>query len=255
MQNYIDFIFSLWEERRWGCLALTILLTIGCLFITTVLSVHIFTAFSNFMDRNIDTIMSAFSICFVVGALIWYKREEWREKHSEQEKLEAAAAAEAQAQEMEIAKRIAQNNYFIIRQCLFNVLYEKANAIGLEKPTSLSELDSPAKLIPRNGYVLCQYIGMKQADIVDTALISEYLQTKITQRLNAGEFPEVPTRSYIYEGQAHPSIFIDSITDAGAYIQINTVLVNEAYCQYLQNRQFARLESQSMKNPPKDRDF
>ncbi len=246
--KFIDTILQLCEKRKWGQLALTLILSGICLSVMVLLSVWVIEGITSFISKNFDAIMAALFICFLLIYGIWSKLDERKtaQVHLAEQRTMAAA---------ELERAIAENTYIIVRQCIFSVLLEKANAIGLIKPVSLSDLDSPARLIDRNGFVLCQYIAMKQSEFVETALIAEYLQNRVTQRLNNGEFSEIPSRSFVYEGRAYPAVYIDSVADAGAYIQINAVLVNDAYCRHLQNRQFAKTNNLGILPAPRDSDF
>lgn len=58
---------------------------------------------------------------------------------------------------------------------------------------------------------------------------------KVDQRLTAGEYPAIEVR-HIYHGRAYSGFAVDSVRDSQGFIEVYTVLVDDAYCRYRQER-------------------
>lgn len=101
-----------------------------------------------------------------------------------------------------------------------------------------SDLYSPNRMI----YVSNRTVGLslfllqKDREKVDINLLKHTLQTKVDQRLQAGEFPDIPAQ-HVYQGRVYSGFVIDMIRDNDGYLNVYTALVNDAYCRYRENRE------------------
>lgn len=249
MKKIYDELRYYWQSRQRGLFALSLLLIITIVGSLIAISVWLLEKIGTFITLKFDTIMTVVTVAIVVIYMWNSKREERQAKILEMREQQAEQTAE-------VERVVAENSYAIIRKCLFTVLSELASVIGLVKPTTLSEMDSPSRIIPRKGFMLCQLVAMKMSSEVDLKLIKESLQMRIGQKLLAGEFEDLRERSHVYNGRAYSVLYIDEITDTGGYIQINLTLVNDAYCQYLENKAYAKQQNM-MQSPtlPRDTDF
>lgn len=249
IKSFYQYLCDLWKNQQRGRFALSLLGAISiavCLLILLIWVVENLLAF----------IVLKFDLIFITLSFIGLVLYIWSTKRKEKVKKELEIQDQKSAQAIEIERAVAENNYTIIRQCLFSVLIERAEMVGLVVPRSLSELNSPTRIIPRNGFMLCQYVAMKKGCDIDLKLVKECLQMRIIQKLNAGEFEELSIRNHVYKGQAYPILYIDDITDAGGYIQINATLANDAFCQHIENKSHAQMHNTVHKPPsPKDDDF
>lgn len=109
--------------------------------------------------------------------------------------------------------------------------------LGIVPPTRLSNIYSPTRTIPKmdGAVAICQFLFQKDSETVDVELLRHTLQTKIDQRLTAGEFPGIPEK-FIYNGHVYSGFCVDSVRDSQGYVEVYTALTNEAYCRYKQNR-------------------
>ncbi|WP_085833819.1 hypothetical protein [Clostridium merdae] len=223
---------------------ITVVLT-GVIFLLVWLLEMLF----NFLALKFDLIITIISIS---GVVIYM----WNTKREEKKAKQIQIQRQQEIQSAEIERAVAENNYAIIRQCLFSVLSEQAERINLVKPSTLSEMNSPSRIIAQNGFMLCQFVAMKQTDEVDLKLVKECLQMRISQKLNAGEFHELSGRNHVYNGRAYPLLYIDDVVNTGGYIQLNVALSNDAFCQYLENKAYVRQQNHVNTSPfPRDVDF
>ena len=94
-------------------------------------------------------------------------------------------------------------------------------------------------MIPKaNGTVsLSLFLLQKDRETVDTDLLKHIAQTKIDQRLQAGEFPGIPDQ-HVYRGRVYSGLTVDMVRDSsGGFVEVYTTLVDDAYCRYRENRE------------------
>ena len=256
MRKFVDFFKYLISERRWGLLALTILFMIASVSFSIWLTVWIIESIISFLASKFDLIITLFAVALVVIYLFEGKKQEHStaqeaQQQAEQEHQRALLAAESEALRLR-----AENNYNIIRQCMFQVLQEKAEVLGLVKPITLSDLDSPCHIIHREGFCLCQFVAMKKEQELDLILVKELLQLRLQQKLLAFEFPAFKVATHIYNGYSYPILYIDEIYNAGGYIQLNLAIVNDRFCEYLLAKNMAKNDfNNHSQKPPFDNDF
>lgn len=142
---------------------------------------------------------------------------------------------------------IQENNYIIIRQCLYTILSENADILNLVKPEKLSDLDSPSRAILKGNVYMCQYLVLNKGDI-NTGKIKEMLQIRIDQKLAAHEFAGIAQTQYIYYGAAYPILCVDEVHDNGSYVQIDIVWASENYCSLLNVRAHTKMQYMQPQN-------
>ena len=84
-------------------------------------------------------------------------------------------------------------------------------------------------------YILLHYVCQKRSD-VDTDIIKEVLNNRIAQKLRADEFHHLSETYCNYDGRYYPIIMVDDVVDVKAYVNIDMVMTNEAYCEHLCNK-------------------
>ncbi|AMJ40503.1 hypothetical protein [Anaerotignum propionicum] len=236
MKQIYERLRQYWDYGEWGYFILLLFITLSTAIFFIGILCWALEAIFNFLVFKFDFLITV-GACVGVVVYLWNSSKE--EKRI---KLQAIEEQHAE-QSAEMDKAVAENNYSIIRQCLFTVLSEQADNIGLVKPSTFSEMNSPSRIISCNGFYLCQFVVMKKGTAIDLKLIKECLQMRIVQKLNAGEFPELSVRSHIYNGRAYPILYIHTLEDTGGYIQINTALVNNKYCQSLEASRYAQQQN------------
>jgi len=91
---------------------------------------------------------------------------------------------------------------------------------------------------------------------VDTKLVKERLQMRLSQKLTANEFSGITQSNFIYNGKAYPILYIDEVIDTSSFIQINIAWSCEAYCKHLENRALAKQQNAiPLATVPRDIDF
>lgn len=102
--------------------------------------------------------------------------------------------------------------------------------LGIVPPATLSHIYSPGRTIPvAKGTVnLNLFLLQKDRETVDTDLLKHTLQTKINQRLQAGEFPGIPDQ-YVYRGRVYSGLVVDRVRDStGGFVEVYTAFVDDA---------------------------
>lgn len=191
----------------------------------------------------------------IIGiACLWFYS--WiSEKKSKRKEEKSAEAKQVKAEECEMERSLAESNYTIVRQCLFSVISENADALRLAKPTTFSEMDSPSRIIRKGNVIMYQFLALKKSE-VDTIAVKNIIQTRISQKLSAQEFSGIIQSTFIYNGRAYSLLYVDDVQDVGAYIQIDMAWVNDNYCNHLQNKAYIQQQNQKPVNVNmNDRDF
>jgi len=155
------------------------------------------------------------------------KEQEVRERQDYSERLEAAQTKEA--------------TYTAQAKILFSVVRD-LGPLGIVPPATLSGIYSPGHTVSKaKGTVaLSLYLLQKDCETVDVDLLRHTLQTKIDQRLQAGEFPDIPER-HVYRGRVYSGFVVDMVRDSmGGFVEVYTALVDDSYCRYRENRELNR---------------
>jgi hypothetical protein len=180
----------------------------------------------------------------VVGGIafcsIVYFISEKRHKHrAELSSIEQQASI---AQE-NADKALLESNYIIVRQCVYSVLCEIAENLGLTKPQRQSEIDSPSRIITNSNVLMYQFVVLKKSAEISISSIKEILQTRITQKLIAHEFSGLTQSNFVFGGTAYPILCVHDVADSGAYINLDIVWFSEAYGNLLHLRKEALLNN------------
>lgn len=245
MKQYSAKIDDLWAEKRY--VRAIIRFIVPCIIIGAILFLLIegFIAIVNYLRAHY--------VQFIFAALVIWAFAGWWDNH----KAKQMELRQKEQQEKDRQVYISQLEYnstkettYIEQGKLLFVVARELGGIGIMPPLRLSNIYSPSRTIPKmNGAVsLCQFLLQKDTESVDIELIHHTLQTKIDQRLAAGEFPGIPEK-FIHNGHVHSGFCIDSVRDSTGYVEVYTVLTNEAYCRYKQNRDL----SHDRYTPPIDR--
>lgn len=226
-------IQELWAEGRYVRAILYFLVPVVGFGVAIALIIMGITVVFDFLRRHYaQLIFAAFAICVFVAWLdkrkadnveIERKEQEMRERRDYSDRLEAAQTKEA--------------TYTEQGKVVFSVSRE-LGPLGIVPPATLSNIYSPGRSISKaSGTVsLSLFLLQKDREIVDTDLVKHTLQTKIDQRLQAGEFPGIPEQ-HVYRGRVYSGMIVDQVRDSmGGFVEIYTVLVDDSYCQYRERR-------------------
>ena len=146
-----------------------------------------------------------------------------------------------------------ENSYKMLLTNICPIIMEKADIMQVHKPMAYYELEAPIHYTVKS-YVMFHILMGKNAESVDTQRILEILQNTISQKLNNSEMVGISQACYFYNGQALPSIMIDSARDLGNFIQVDIVITCDAYCLHRINRLQSSI-SNATASKPRDRDF
>lgn len=226
-------INELHEDERYFLAFLTFLLPPVLIGLVLVLIIKAVTAGFNFLCRYYaQLIFAAFAICVFVAWLdkrkagkidLERQEQEMRERRDYSDRLEAVQTKEA--------------TYTAQAKVIFSVSRE-VGPLGIVPPATPSNIYSPGRTVPvANGMVMLSlFLLQKDRESVDTDLIKHTLQTKIDQRLQAGEFPGIPEQ-HVYRGRVYSGLTVDQVRDSmGGFVEVYTALVDDAYCQHRERR-------------------
>lgn len=226
-------INEFWIDERYILAILTFLPPPILVALLAILTIKATIAGFNFLRiYYAHLIFAAFAVCVFVAWLdkrradkIDLERQEQdiRERRDYSDKLETALTEDA--------------TYVAQAYVIFDVAKE-LGPLGIVPPMRPSDLYSPNRMI----YVSNRTVGLslfllqKDREKVDIDLLKHTLQTKVDQRLQAGEFPDIPAQ-HVYQGRVYSGFAIDMIRDNDGYLNVYTALVNDAYCRYRENRE------------------
>lgn len=224
---------ELWEDERYIRSILTCLLPSVLVGLLICLVIKAVVAGFNFLRLYYaHLVFAAFGVCAFVAWLDKRKAEkidlerqeqEMRERRDYSDRLEAAQTKEA--------------TYTAQAKVIFSVSRE-VGPLGIVPPAIPSNIYSPGRTVPvANGMVMLSlFLLQKDRETVDTDLLKHTLQTKIDQRLQAGEFPGIPEQ-HVYRGRVYSGLVVDRVRDSvGGFVEIYTALVDDSYCQYRERR-------------------
>ena len=232
IERYFDDASALWYEGRYFRSIIKFVLPYIIIAAITLVTILAVIGIKNFVRAYYVELIVAALVCW--GFLGWLderreKKYKWKEQEREirvreeyRARLESATTKEA--------------TYIEQGKIVFDVARE-LGVLGIVPPMRLNNIYSPSRTIQKaNGTViLAQFLLQKDREEVDIELIRYTLQTKIDQRLMAGEYPSIEEK-HIYRGRAYSGFCIDSVRDSEGYVEVYTVLVNDEYCRYRQNR-------------------
>lgn len=231
-KQWAERVLELWATKRYVCASITFIVPPMIIGFAIILIVMGITAVVNFFrSYYVELLALALGLWAFVA---------WWDRH----RAEKIKRKQAEIEQEEREKYMARKEYAATKDATYTeqakILFDVAREIGglgIIPPMRLSNLYSPSRTIPKlNGEVtLCQYLLEKDREIVDTEQIKQTLQTKIDQRLMAGEFPYVP-ETHIYRGRTYSGFVIDTVRDGEGYLEVYTALANDAYCRYVEHR-------------------
>lgn len=225
-----DKFVGLWENGKYFLAALAVILPsiiIGLIIVLIVKSIAVIIHFVRVHYTQI----------FFTGIIIWAFLE-WLDNHADRKRKRK----EKEREEAVRARYTARLDYEKTKEATYaeqgKVVYSVARelgSLGIVPPTRLNNIYSPARMIPKdNGaFFLAQFLLTKDRDDVDTELLGQVFQTKIDQRLTAGEYPGIEAK-HIFQGRVYSGLTVDWVHDGEGFVEVYTVLTNDAYCRYRQ---------------------
>lgn len=228
INKILNKLLLLYHEKKYGKLAsyslLLLIIAIVIIWITCSIIFRIYDFFAMHFN-GILCIICAFAMAYYYSYNNKKKKNE--QIHNERENNNII--------DENTEKEIAENNYIIIRRCLFAVINEVYDIIGVKKLDSLSELNAPSHLTRRADILMYKFFALKQKD-VNTSTIKKVLQQRINQKLLDFEFPDIKQNNFIYSGKAYPMLNIYEVTDESEYIQIVVSWASKQYFDLLSIR-------------------
>lgn len=227
-------VVQFWNEGRYFLAILTFLppLVLLALFVTLIIK-GIMAGVGFLYRYSAQLIFAAFCICLFIA---WWdkrkadeierkrKEQEIRERQNYTDRLEAAQTKEA--------------TYAEQGKVVFSVSRE-LGPLGIVTPATPNNIYSPGRTISKAGGTVnvSLFLLQKDRETIDTDLLKHTMQTKIDQRLQAGEFPGIPEQ-HIYNGHVYSGFIIDMVRDSmGGFVEVYTVFANDDYCSYRENRE------------------
>lgn len=158
------------------------------------------------MDNVINFLRFNYPKLIFAGLLLWCFIAWWDDHKAKQQKFRQLEREEEEREEYRARMDYGSTKdatYIEEGKILFDVSKE-LGGLGIVPPMRLSDIYSPSRTIPKiNGaFFFCLFLLQKDREVVDTELIRHTLQTKIDQRLTAGEYPGVDAK-YTYKGRTY----------------------------------------------------
>ena len=191
----------------------------------------------NFLSRHyVELFISAVAICVFLSWLdkrrannieLDRQEQEMRERRKYSDRFETAQTEEA--------------TYTVQGKIVFSAARE-LGPLGIVPPAYPSNIYSPGRTISKAGgnVNVSLFLLQKDCETVDTDLLKHTLQTKIDQRLQAGEFPGIPEQ-HVYRGRVYSGMVVDMVRDSmGGFVEVYTALVDDSYIHYRENRELNR---------------
>lgn len=202
-----------------------------------------------FIMNNYEKVAIAIGIFFLA---LYYIREHFEEKkRARLEELELAR----QMQEAADADTL-ERNYRLLRMCLFTVIRDMSDVLGIKKPIREGEIDSPNHTVRKLNFILYQFIVYRTVATTDTETIRSILRQEISRKLDSHLFAGISQTYYLHEGQAEPIISVYSVEDNNAYLTISVAIADENYCRHIrQGISLNLLQQAEQLQAPDDDDF
>lgn len=224
---------ELWAEQCYIRAILTFIIPVVAGAASVALIILGVTAIFDFLRRH-------YAQLIMVALGLWAFAAWWDKHRAEKVRLERDKQEVRERQDysdrLEIA-RTKDATYTTLAKILFSVVRE-LGPLGIVPPVRLSDLYSPGRTVLKaNGTVsLNLYLLQKDRESIDTDLLMHTLQTKIDQRLQSGEFPDIPEQ-HVYRGRVYSGFIVDMVRDSmGGFMEVYTVLVDDTYCRYKEHR-------------------
>ena len=231
-QQYVNTVSSLWESKKY-------VRSIASFAIPPILIGIAIIATTRFVVWVI-WFLRTYYIELIVAALILWAFVGWLDSHREKKQKLREWEQENSAREAYKARldyeTTKEATYIEQGKIIFDVARE-LGVLGIVPPMRMSNIYSPSRMIPKaNGtFSLALFLLQKDREQVDVELLRQTLQTKIDQRLIAGEYPAIEEK-HLYKGRAYSGFIVDSVRESQGYVELYTVLTNDAYCRYRQER-------------------
>lgn len=226
-------VCELWYNKRYLRAIATFLIPTIIVGVILAILFKGFVAVGYFLrEHAAQFFLIGFAICLFVAWLdkrkadkidLERQEQEMRERRDYSDRLEAVQTKEA--------------TYTAQAKVIFSVSRE-VGPLGIVPPATPSNIYSPGRTVPvANGMVMLSlFLLQKDRETVDTDLLKRTLQTKIDQRLQAGEFPGIPEQHF-YRGRVYSGFVVDRVRDSsGGFVEVYTAFVDDNYCRYRENR-------------------
>lgn len=222
IKDFIDSFSEKWHNKKYAECICIILFILGIVFSSVVLTSMLIA----FITVNYEKIAIAVGAFFLI---FYYIEEHFAEKkRAREEELALARKLQEEADADAI-----ERNYRLVRNCLYSVLNDMSDVLGIKKPTNEGKIDSPHHTVRKLNFILYQYIVYPTASTVDTEKMRTILRQEISRRLDSHLFAGVSQTYYLHEGQAEPIISVYAVEDNNAYLTISVAIADENYCRHI----------------------
>lgn len=232
--RWTERVLELWAEQCYIRAILAFVIPVVAVAASVALIILGVTATFDFLRRHyVELIMVALGVW--AFAAWWDKHRADRIELDRQE--QEVRERQDYSDRLEVA-RTKDATYTAQAKILFSVVRE-LGPLGIVPPATPSSIYSPGRTISKAGGTVnvCLYLLQKDCETVDTDLLKHTLQTKIDQRLQTGEFPDIPEQ-HVYRGRVYSGFVVDMVRDSvGGFIEVYTAFANDAYCRYQENRE------------------
>lgn len=229
---YFERTSELWSQKAYARFAVRMVLPPVFAVLLFMLLYYVVGGVAGFLHMHASELAA-------MGLLLWGFAG-WLDEH----KAKRLSFRQREMEERERREKIARMEYAATQdrtyteqgKIIFTVARE-LGALGIIPPTRLSNIFSPSRTIAKEkgAFFLALFLLQKDRETVDVDLLRETLQMKIDQRLMAGDFPSIDAQ-HIYDGRVYSGFVVDYVRDSQGFVEVYTVLVDDAYCRYRQAR-------------------
>ncbi|WP_176254285.1 hypothetical protein [Enterocloster alcoholdehydrogenati] len=234
--RYTEYLYDLFEDKRWWKLSGHIFLVfLGLLSLGAFLG-GVFSIFLKYWEQIISVIGG---ICFIIMAIIGF---------SSTKKENSALPEPIQASYDPV---FLNSTYSLLRTNLVSVLAETADMLCLRVPSTPSQIEAPVHHDIVSNAAIFHFLCGKQEPSVKTDPFEAMgiIQSVLERRLNNHDLMGITQTTTFYNGMAYPAIMVDGVQDLGRYIQIDVAITNESYLRYRTNRLYSNLNDGISSNP------
>lgn len=245
MKKFISEFKKEWKNKKYAlCIGFILFIVTGVFSVIALLYMLI-----NFICEHYKEVGIAFGIFILI---FYFIQDHFAEKRREREEaLELARKMQEEADADTI-----ERNYRLVRNCIFGVVRDMSDILGIKKPVREGEIDSPNHTILKLNFILYQYIVYRTSATTDTETMRTILRQEIARRIDAHLFAGISQDYYVYEGQAEPIISVYTVEDNNAYLTISVAIADENYCRQIrQNVSLSLLQQAEQLTAPQDNDF
>lgn len=237
-----------YQDRRWGMLALKIVMTLSI----TGCSLYVIGTAAMLLWMNLENIIVTVGAFFVAMLIL---RGFWEDIFSKSTGGNDGPSED----DFRAMEAILEDNYDTVSLLISMAINDVADILKLKPITSVKDMEAGRHWIRRHTFVLYLFTVLKTAPDMpmDTLKFRDLLNRKIKQKLDSGAFPGLSQSRYVSSGGlSFPILVVDEVLDTGdGFLNIYVAWVGEDYAQYYMANRIRRPSIMGNTRETKDVEF